>query len=112
MLTITFFFLLLSEFIPTTSLMVPLIGKYLMAVMILVTISVVVVVIIINLFFRNPLTHRPIPGWMDRCFVQWLPAKLGMVRPSGDEEDGDEGENNATLEELQVWRKYAYSSLV
>jgi len=101
MLTITFFFLLLSEFIPTTSLMVPLIGKYLMAVMILVTISVVVVVIIINLFFRNPLTHRPIPGWMDRWFVQWLPAKLGMVRPSGDEDDGEEEKNQATLEELQ-----------
>jgi len=102
MLTITFFFLLIAEFIPTTSLMVPLIGKYLMAVMILVTLSVVVVVVIINLFFRNPLTHRPIPSWMDKLLVQWLPAKMGMVRPSGDDEEEEEERTNvATLEELQ-----------
>jgi len=102
MLTITFFFLLIAEFIPTTSLMVPLIGKYLMAVMILVTLSVVVVVVIINLFFRNPLTHRPIPSWMDKLLVQWLPAKMGMVRPSGDDEEEEEERTNvASLEELQ-----------
>lgn len=102
MLTITFFFLLIAEFIPTTSLMVPLIGKYLMAVMILVTISVVVVVVIINVFFRNPLTHRPIPPWMDALLIQWLPAKLGMIRPSGDDEEEEEDKkNDATLEELQ-----------
>ena len=36
-------------------------------------------------------------------FVQWLPAKLGMVRPSGDEdEEEEENRHVASLEELQV----------
>jgi nicotinic acetylcholine receptor len=98
MLTITFFFLLIAEFIPTTSLMVPLIGKYLMAVMILVTLSVVVVVIIINLFFRNPLAHRPIPDWMDAVFMKWLPKQLRMERPV---DTGDDDDEHPTSEELQ-----------
>ena len=44
---------------------------------------------------------------MDAVLVQWLPAKLGMVRPSGEEEeDEEETKNEATLEELQVGNNF------
>ena len=45
LISLTVFFLLLVEIIPSTSLVVPLIGKYLLFTMVLVTLSVVVTVI-------------------------------------------------------------------
>ena len=44
LLSLTVFFLLLAEIIPPTSLAVPLLGKYLLFTMILVTLSVVVTI--------------------------------------------------------------------
>ncbi|XP_055331726.1 acetylcholine receptor subunit alpha-like 1 isoform X2 [Paramacrobiotus metropolitanus] len=64
LLSLTVFFLLLSEIIPPTSFTVPLIGKYLLFTM-----------------FRNPSTHRMRP-WVRRIFLQLLPKLLGIQRPS------------------------------
>ena len=80
LLSLTVFFLLLAELIPPTSLVVPLIGKYLLFTMILVTLSIVVTVVVLNIHFRSPLTHKMAP-WVRRVFLQVLPKLLWMRRP-------------------------------
>ncbi|CAF4097839.1 unnamed protein product, partial [Rotaria magnacalcarata] len=80
LLSLTVFFLLLAELIPPTSLVVPLIGKYLLFTMILVTLSIVVTVTVLNIHFRSPLTHQ-MPPWVRRVFLQVLPRLLWMRRP-------------------------------
>ncbi|KAJ8688550.1 hypothetical protein QAD02_024345 [Eretmocerus hayati] len=61
LLSLTVFFLLLVEIIPSTSLTVSLLGKYLLFTMVLVTLSVVVTIIVLNINFRSPVTHRMAP---------------------------------------------------
>lgn len=52
LLSLTVFFLLLAEIIPPTSLAVPLLGKYLLFTMVLVTLSICVTVGVLNVHFR------------------------------------------------------------
>ena len=52
LVSLTVFFLLLAEIIPPTSLAVPLLGKYLLFSMILVTVSIIVTVCVLNVHFR------------------------------------------------------------
>jgi len=52
LLSLTVFFLLLAEIIPPTSLAVPLLGKYLLFTMILVTLSISITVFVLNVHFR------------------------------------------------------------
>lgn len=52
LLSLTVFFLLLAEIIPPTSLAVPLLGKYLLFTMVLVTTSIWVTVCVLNVHFR------------------------------------------------------------
>ncbi|XP_041673594.1 acetylcholine receptor subunit alpha-like [Drosophila eugracilis] len=74
------FFLLVVEIIPPTSLVVPLLGKYLIFAMILVSISICVTVVVLNVHFRSPQTHRMAP-WVKRVFINFLPAFLFIKRP-------------------------------
>jgi len=80
LLSLTVFFLLLAELIPPTSIVVPLVGKYLLFTMILVTLSIVVTVVVLNIHFRSPLTHK-MPPWVRRVFLHVLPKLLWMRRP-------------------------------
>ena len=76
------FFLLVVEIIPPTSLVVPLLGKYLIFAMILVSLrcsphigkryiwnwnsfSICVTVVVLNVHFRSPQTHKMAP-WVKR----------------------------------------------
>jgi nicotinic acetylcholine receptor len=83
LLSLTVFFLLLSELIPPTSLVVPLIGKYLLFCMILVTLSILITVIVLNVHFRSPATHS-MPSWVKRLFLRILPKLLLMRQPQCD----------------------------
>ena len=75
------FFLLLADIIPPTSLVVPLIGKYLLFTMVLVSLSIIVTVVVLNVHFRSPSTHTMAP-WVQRVFLVYLPRLLCMRRPS------------------------------
>ncbi|PAV91319.1 hypothetical protein WR25_21905 [Diploscapter pachys] len=86
LVALTIFFLLLTEIIPATSLTLPLIGKYLLFTMVMVTLSVVVTVVDLNLHFRTPTTHI-MPNWIKKVFLQWLPRILFMRRPLDEHEE-------------------------
>ncbi|CAD6184220.1 unnamed protein product [Caenorhabditis auriculariae] len=92
LVALTIFFLLLTEIIPATSITLPLIGKYLLFTMIMVTLSVVVTVISLNLHFRTPSTHLMSP-WVKKVFLKWLPKVLFMRRPAEEKEES-KGPNN------------------
>lgn len=79
LLSLTVFFLLLAEIIPPTSLAVPLLGKYLLFTMILVTSSIWVTVCVLNVHFRSPSTHKMSP-LVRKIFLQFMPKLLIMRR--------------------------------
>nr|CDQ02338.2 Bm3490 [Brugia malayi] len=83
LVTLTVFYLLLTEIIPATSISLPLIGKYLLFTMVMVTLSVIVTVISLNLHFRKPTTHR-MPEWVKWFFLKALPKILFMRQPLND----------------------------
>uniref|UniRef100_A0A7E4VLX7 Nicotinic acetylcholine receptor alpha subunit 38 n=1 Tax=Panagrellus redivivus TaxID=6233 RepID=A0A7E4VLX7_PANRE len=80
LVALTLFFLLLMEIIPATSIVLPLIGKYLLFTMIMVTVSVMITVICLNLHWRTPTTHK-MSAWIKLVFLKWLPKILFMRRP-------------------------------
>ncbi|CAM1306501.1 nAChRa3 (predicted) [Pycnogonum litorale] len=84
LLSLTVFFLLLAEIIPPTSLVVPLLGKYLLFTMILVTLSIIVTVGVLNVHFRSPSTHRMAP-WVRLIFMEILPPILLLRKKDKDE---------------------------
>ncbi|XP_050435846.1 acetylcholine receptor subunit alpha-like 1 isoform X2 [Adelges cooleyi] len=92
LLSLTVFFLLLVEIIPPTSLTVPLLGKYLLFTMVLVTLSVFVTVAVLNVNFRSPVTHKMKP-WVVKVFIVMLPKVLFIGRPKK-EDSIDEDEND------------------
>ncbi|XP_052845179.1 acetylcholine receptor subunit beta-like 1 isoform X1 [Drosophila gunungcola] len=80
LLSLVVFLLLVSKILPPTSLVLPLIAKYLLFTFIMNTVSILVTVIIINWNFRGPRTHR-MPMYIRSIFLHYLPAFLFMKRP-------------------------------
>ncbi|XP_041641320.1 neuronal acetylcholine receptor subunit beta-2-like [Cheilinus undulatus] len=80
LLALTVFLLLISKIVPPTSLAVPLIGKYLMFTMVLVTFSIVTTVCVLNVYHRSPSTHH-MPDWVKHLFLVRLPTFLLMRHP-------------------------------
>ena len=87
LLSLTVFFLLLAEIIPPTSLVVPLLGKFVLFTMILDTFSICVTVVVLNIHFRSPQTHLMSP-WVRRVFIHLLPRLLVMKRPIKTQQHG------------------------
>jgi nicotinic acetylcholine receptor len=74
------FYLLLIDLIPPTSLVIPLLGKYLLFTLILVNLSILLTIFILNLHHRKPNIHK-MPYWMKRVFIDILPKLLMIQRP-------------------------------
>merc|ERR1711894_540488 len=89
LLSLTVFFLLLAEIIPPTSLVVPLLGKFVLFTMILDTFSICVTVVVLNVHFRSPQTHTMAP-WVRRVFIHILPRLLVMRRPGQGEKNNSQ----------------------
>ncbi|KAM7375454.1 hypothetical protein PAMA_014522 [Pampus argenteus] len=80
LLSLTVFLLLITEIIPSTSLVIPLIGEYLLFTMIFVTLSIVITVFVLNVHHRSSATHT-MPRWVRRLFLSVVPRWLCMKRP-------------------------------
>ena len=80
LLSLIVFFLMLAEIIPASSMVVPLLGKYLVFTMMIVTISIIITVITYNVHFRSSATHT-MPDAVRKVFLYWLPRVLKMRRP-------------------------------
>ncbi|NWU88340.1 ACHA2 protein, partial [Onychorhynchus coronatus] len=80
LLSLTVFLLLITEIIPSTSLVIPLIGEYLLFTMIFVTLSIVITVFVLNVHHRSPRTHA-VPRWVRAVFLQFLPRWILLRRP-------------------------------
>uniref|UniRef100_A0A8C0C605 Acetylcholine receptor subunit delta n=1 Tax=Balaenoptera musculus TaxID=9771 RepID=A0A8C0C605_BALMU len=77
------FLLLISKRLPATSMAIPLIGKFLLFGMVLVTMVVVICVVVLNIHFRTPSTHVLSEG-VKKLFLETLPEVLHMSRPAED----------------------------
>lgn len=82
LLSLTVFLLLITEIIPSTSLVIPLIGEYLLFTMVFVTLSIIITVFVLNVHHRSPQTHG-MPHWVRRVFLDVVPKVLFMKRPPG-----------------------------
>ncbi|XP_018618648.1 neuronal acetylcholine receptor subunit alpha-3-like isoform X1 [Scleropages formosus] len=83
LLSLTVFLLVITETIPSTSLVIPLIGEYLLFTMIFVTLSIVITVFVLNVHYRTPKTHT-MPAWVRHVFLGMLPRVMFMTRPERD----------------------------
>ncbi|XP_073510589.1 acetylcholine receptor subunit epsilon-like isoform X2 [Phyllobates terribilis] len=80
------FLFLIAQKVPETSLSVPLIGKYLIFVMLVSTIIVLSCVIVLNVSLRTPSTHR-LTATMKHRLLEVLPRYLQMkIEPCEEEE--------------------------
>uniref|UniRef100_A0A3Q1ES86 Cholinergic receptor nicotinic alpha 3 subunit n=1 Tax=Acanthochromis polyacanthus TaxID=80966 RepID=A0A3Q1ES86_9TELE len=84
LLSLTVFLLVITETIPSTSLVIPLIGEYLLFTMIFVTLSIVITVFVLNVHYRTPMTHT-MPCWVRSVFLKVLPRIMLMRRPIDDD---------------------------
>ncbi|XP_028908520.1 neuronal acetylcholine receptor subunit alpha-2 isoform X2 [Ornithorhynchus anatinus] len=80
LLSLTVFLLLITEIIPSTSLVVPLISEYLLFTMIFVTLSIGITVFVLNVHHRAPGTHT-MPRWVRAVFLGRAPEGLLLRRP-------------------------------
>ncbi|KAK0408386.1 hypothetical protein QR680_003923 [Steinernema hermaphroditum] len=96
LVTLTVFYLVLIELIPPTSLVIPLIGKYLLFTMFLVSASILLSVITLN-YYRRDGTAHPMPGWMHHIFLRILPRYLCIKPPKDDDGASDDGSSMSDL---------------
>ncbi|KAI0986826.1 hypothetical protein GJ496_002746 [Pomphorhynchus laevis] len=75
------FYLLMIEILPSTSLHVPLLGKYLLFTFVFVSASIILALVIVNIHFRDPKMHR-MPFWCRLLFFEKLPPLLLMDKPT------------------------------
>ncbi|KAK6023328.1 Neurotransmitter-gated ion-channel transmembrane region, partial [Ostertagia ostertagi] len=84
LVSLTVFYLVLIELIPPTSLVIPLIGRYLLFTMFLVAMSILLSVLSLNYYRRDGSAH-PMPHWMQAVFIETLPKYIGIKKAEEDE---------------------------
>ncbi|CAF4326852.1 unnamed protein product [Rotaria sp. Silwood2] len=75
-LALTVFFPLLADLIPSTSIIVPLLGKYLLFIMTLVALSILNAIITLAIYYRELNHKKSMPKWMKYFFVKILSPLL------------------------------------
>uniref|UniRef100_H2XT96 Neurotransmitter-gated ion-channel transmembrane domain-containing protein n=2 Tax=Ciona intestinalis TaxID=7719 RepID=H2XT96_CIOIN len=80
LVALTVFLILIIDIVPSTSLVVPLLGQYLLLTTIFVTLSIAVSIITVNMYYRHPKCH-PMPPMIRRIFVEILPKYLFSSSP-------------------------------
>ncbi|XP_067829337.1 neuronal acetylcholine receptor subunit alpha-3-like [Heptranchias perlo] len=95
LLSLTVFLLVITETIPSTSLVIPLIGEYLLFTMVFVILSIVITVFVLDVHYRTPTTHT-MPAWVITIFLKLLPRVMFMTRPMA----GWEAQENPTPKSL------------
>ncbi|KAL1226707.1 Acetylcholine receptor subunit alpha-like [Trichinella spiralis] len=80
LVTLIVFVLVLVDLIPPTSLVIPLIAKFLLFTLSLVTVSIIVSVITLDINHRDGCTHK-MPKWIRWLFLKKLPRLLHMKLP-------------------------------
>ncbi|XP_029141556.1 neuronal acetylcholine receptor subunit beta-3 [Protobothrops mucrosquamatus] len=78
LVSLTVFLLVIEEIIPSSSKVIPLIGEYLLFIMIFVTLSIIVTIFVINVHHRSSATYHPMAPWVRRLFLQKMPRLLFM----------------------------------
>ncbi|CAI5455681.1 unnamed protein product [Caenorhabditis angaria] len=91
LVTLTVFYLILIDLVPPTSLVIPLIGKYLLFTMFLVSISIMLSVISLN-FYRRDGSSFPMPHWMRVVFISTLPKYIWIK--TADEDDASDRDSS------------------
>nr|CAD2159579.1 unnamed protein product [Meloidogyne enterolobii] len=99
LVTLTVFYLILIELIPPTSMVIPLIGRYLLFTMFLVSFSIAISVVTLN-FHRRDGTLHTMPRWIYRLFIRLLPKLLLMNPPEEDAQS--ENDESTTISDTQA----------
>uniref|UniRef100_A0AAN0LHM2 Nicotinic acetylcholine receptor n=1 Tax=Polyphagotarsonemus latus TaxID=1204166 RepID=A0AAN0LHM2_9ACAR len=75
LLSLTFLLLIYIDIMPSTSICLPVLGKYLIFILLLVILSLIITCFILNVHFRSPNTHKMSP-WSKTFFLKTLPPYL------------------------------------
>lgn len=86
LLALTLFFLLLLDIMPPTSLVVPLLGKYLVFTITMVSLSICVTIYILNIHYRTPELYGEMPPLIRKIFLVYMPQLL-FLKNLDEEED-------------------------
>jgi len=95
LLALVVFLLLVSKILPPTSMVIPLISKYLIFTLMMNIITILNTVIIINWNYRTPRTHN-MPQWIRVVLIGFLPKILFMERPKAAKKEKDNLNSQAT----------------
>ena len=105
LLSLSIFQLLLMEIVPATSITIPLMGKYILFTMVMVSLSVFISVVTLNVRFRSAGTHE-MSKFTRALFFRILPRFLCMDTPGtevdipGEETDFEFDDENAPQSDL------------
>ncbi|CAD5206774.1 unnamed protein product [Bursaphelenchus okinawaensis] len=79
LVSVAFYFLILTEIIPASGTTIPLISKYLLFTMLMVSASSGFTVLVLNTYYRKPTTHA-MSSATKYVLMKWLPKVMGMNR--------------------------------